>query len=305
MKIDTHQHVFWHGRDDKGLIADMDQHGIGQAWLLTWEIPIDYPEALQFSGILNPARARSDGTSPGIVLEDLLLAHRNHPGRFVLGYCPDPAKPNAPALFEAACEMHGVRVCGEWKFRMLIDDPRSVELFRTAGRLKAPVVIHLDSPYLPPHGGRYFPNWYGGTIENFERAIQACPDTTFVGHAPGFWRYLSGDADTSADQYPKGLRLSGGKIEKLLDTYPNLMVDLSAGSALIALKRDIAFCYDFMCRYFERVLFARDYYGAELLAFLKELNLPEEVQRHIFSENASRLLEGAQSRPSRSEMKLS
>lgn len=295
MRIDTHQHAFWHGRDDRGLIADMDQHEIGQAWLLTWEIPIDYPEALQFSGILNPARTRPDGTSPGIVLEDLLLAYKNHPGRFVLGYCPDPAKSNAPALFEAACEMHGVRVCGEWKFRMLIDDPRSLELFRMAGRLKAPVVIHLDTPYLPPRGGRYFPNWYGGTIENFERAIEACPDTTFVGHAPGFWRYLSGDADTSADQYPKGPRVSGGKIENLLDSYPNLMVDLSAGSALFALKRDIAFSYEFVCRYFERILFARDYYGAELLAFLKELHLPEDVQRHIFFENASRLLEGTQS----------
>jgi len=31
MIIDTHQHVFWHGKDDAGLIADMDAHGIGRA----------------------------------------------------------------------------------------------------------------------------------------------------------------------------------------------------------------------------------------------------------------------------------
>ena len=37
--IDTHQHVFWHGRDDKGLVADLDDHGIEYAWLLSWEIP--------------------------------------------------------------------------------------------------------------------------------------------------------------------------------------------------------------------------------------------------------------------------
>ena len=35
MIIDSHQHVFWHGRDDAGLVADMDQHGIDLAWLLT------------------------------------------------------------------------------------------------------------------------------------------------------------------------------------------------------------------------------------------------------------------------------
>ena len=37
--IDSHQHVFWHNRDDKGLVQDMDEHGIETAWLLTWEIP--------------------------------------------------------------------------------------------------------------------------------------------------------------------------------------------------------------------------------------------------------------------------
>ena len=37
--IDSHQHVFWHGRDDVGLVADMDAHNIEQAWLLTWDEP--------------------------------------------------------------------------------------------------------------------------------------------------------------------------------------------------------------------------------------------------------------------------
>ena len=39
--IDSHQHVFWHGRDDAGLIADMDAHPqkIEKSWLLTWDEP--------------------------------------------------------------------------------------------------------------------------------------------------------------------------------------------------------------------------------------------------------------------------
>ena len=31
MIIDAHQHVFWHGRDDAGLISDMDEQGIDKA----------------------------------------------------------------------------------------------------------------------------------------------------------------------------------------------------------------------------------------------------------------------------------
>ena len=32
---DSHQHVFWHGRDDAGLAADLDEQGVEYAWLLS------------------------------------------------------------------------------------------------------------------------------------------------------------------------------------------------------------------------------------------------------------------------------
>jgi predicted TIM-barrel fold metal-dependent hydrolase len=237
-------------------------------------------------------------------LEDLITAHRNYPGRFILGYCPDPAKPNAADLFEAACDMHGVRVCGEWKFRMPIDDPRSLELFRAAARRKAPVVLHLDVPYLPPAGGTYYPTWYGGTVENLRRALEACPETIFIGHAPGFWREISSDADESNEIYPKGPVLSGGKLAQMLDCYPNLMADLSAGSALIALKRDEGYTKELFARFPDRFLFARDYYGGELLDFLKSLDLPADVADKIFFRNSAMLLEPGTPRTNTTEFKL-
>jgi len=290
--IDSHQHVFWHGRDDAGLIRDMDEHGISLAWLLTWEIPqhSHRPTATAFSRVLNPARVRPDGSHPGILLEDLIMAHRNHPGRFVLGYCPDPTMPGAPDLFDAACEMHGVRVCGEWKFPMLIDDPRCLELFRAAGRRKAPVVLHLDTPYLPPLGGAFAPAWYGGTLENLKRAMQACPDTIFIGHAPGFWRELSSDSDTREEVYPNGPSPGPGQIEALFETYPNLYADLSAGSALVALKRNPVYSAGFLKRHAHRLLFARDYYGGALQEFLTTLELRADVLEQISWRNAARLL---------------
>jgi predicted TIM-barrel fold metal-dependent hydrolase len=292
MIIDTHQHVFWHGRDDADLIADMGTHGIERAWLLSWEVP-PHEDERAYHGVLNPLHARADGTHAGIPLADLLLARDRYPDRFVVGYCPYPLQPEAPRLFEAAYRIHGVRVCGEWKFRILFDDPRCLELYRKAGELGCPVVLHLDVPYLPdPQTGRpvYQRSWYGGTVENLERALRSCPETIFIGHAPGFWREISGDAGTEPKAYPAGPIIEGGRLYPLFEHYPNLYADLSAGSALGALKRDPDHARAFLSRFADRLLFGRDYYGDELLQFLNTLDLPADVRERIFRDNAVKLL---------------
>ena len=286
MIIDSHQHVFWHWRNDADLIADMDSHGIDVAWLLTWEItPAE--EDPNWVRILNPAHVRRDGSHAGVPLSDLLLASSRHPGRFILGYCPHPAVGNAPALFESAYHIHRVRVCGEWKFRMAFEDPRCIALFKKAGELKCPVVLHLDVPTL---AGKPQQMWFGGTVDNLERALQQCPDTIFIGHAPGFWRYISGDAETNPDAYATGPVTPGGRVVELLDKYPNLYADLSAGSGLNALRRDPKHAADFVHRFADRLLFARDYYGGELLDFLRSMNLPQDVSDKILFRNAEKLV---------------
>src|SRR5690606_21333271 len=118
--------------------------------------------------VLNPLHVRSDGTHRGIPLEDLLVAKRNYPDRFVVGFCPHPLRGGAADRLKAAAAIHGVRVCGEWKFRIPFDDPRCLLVFRAAGELGMPVVLHLDVPFLPDADGRpvYAPSWYGGTVEN-------------------------------------------------------------------------------------------------------------------------------------------
>jgi predicted TIM-barrel fold metal-dependent hydrolase len=292
MIIDSHQHVFWHWRNDADLVADMDAHGIDVAWLLTWEItPAE--EDPNWVRILNPAHVRRDGSHPGVPLSDLLLASSRHPGRFILGYCPHPAVGNAPALFESAYHIHRVRVCGEWKFRMAFEDPRCIALFKKAGELECPVVLHLDVPYLrDKQTGQPAPQqmWFGGTVDNLERALQLCPETIFIGHAPGFWRSISGDADTNPDAYAAGDVSRGGRVPELLEKYPNLYADLSAGSGLNALRRDPKHAADFVHRFADRLLFARDYYGGELLDFLRAMNLPADVSDKIFFRNAEKLV---------------
>jgi predicted TIM-barrel fold metal-dependent hydrolase len=234
---------------------------------------------------------RADGTHAGIPLSDLLLAREHYPERFVVGYCPHPAVGNAPALLQSAVRVHGVQVCGEWKFRIPFDDPRSLELFYVAGELKLPVVLHLDVPYLQIDGRRtYQPLWYGGTVDNLERALQACPDTIFIGHAPGFWREISGDADSDPDMYPFGSVKPGGKVQRLLEQYPNLYADLSAGSGRKALARDPEHAVAFLTKFSDRLLFARDYYEQDLHNFLQTLPLGEEVVEKIYYKNAEALL---------------
>ncbi len=291
MIIDSHQHVFWHGRDDAGLVADLDEHGIDVAWLLSWLVhPTE--DCVSSHGVLNPEHMRSDGTHSGIPLCDLVKCRDHYPDRFVLGYCTHPLVGDAPALFEAAYHTHGVRVCGEWKFQVLFDDPRCLNLYRKAGELGCPIVLHLDAPYLPDKTGKitYMPDWYGGTVDNLERALAACPQANFIGHAPGFWRQISSDAKSDPAQYPRGCVPPGGRLLHLLDTYPNLYADVSAGSGLYALKRDPAHAVTFCCRFADRLLFGRDMYGGEHQEFLGGLDLPQDVTDKIFAANAQRLV---------------
>ena len=288
MIIDAHQHAFWRHRDDRALVADMDAYGIDAAWLLTWNIAPG-EDCPFYHGVLNPLNMRSDGTHGGITLSDQITARQHYRDRFILGYCPHPLLGDAPALFEAAYHMHGVRVCGEWKCRIPIDDPRCIELFRKAGELHCPVILHLDVPYLfDPDTQRhvYQPRWFGGTFENLRGALEACPDTIFIGHAAGFWREISGDADTHPDVYPREPIVPGGRIADFLETYKNLSVDLSASSGLYALQRDAQFARDFLCRFADRILFGRDAHGNELAEFLDSLDLPEDVRAKVFFENA-------------------
>lgn len=292
MIIDSHQHVFWHKRDDVGLIRDLDEHGISTAWLLAWEIP-PHEDNRRYHGVLDPRHARSDGTHAGIPLSAIVATRDRYPDRFILGYAPYPGFGNAAELFECAYHIHGVRVCGEWKFRILFDDPRCIELYRKAGELGCPVVLHLDIPFLMDReSGRklYQPLWYGGTVDNLERALAACPDTIFVGHAPGFWREISAGVEDDPDIYPTSPVKSGGKLYRLFDEYPNLYADLSAGSGLGALRRDVDHAHAFVHRYADRLLFGRDCYGGEHLEFLNSLNLDARDRTRIMGENARRLI---------------
>lgn len=283
MLIDAHNHPNWHGFNAKRILQNMDEQGIDQMWLLSWECPED-EYSPEYHSALPP-------TGMGIPLEDVLAVGREAPERFVFGYIPYPKRPDAIDRLKAAVEIYGIRVAGELKVRLTFDDPDAIRLYHFCGEHRLPVTIHLDYPIDHGQGNYPRPNWwYGGSIEALERAIAACPETVFIGHAPGFWAHISGDDRFKREYYPTGPVLPGGKVPELMRRYPNLWADLSAGSALTAISRDPAFGRQFLIEFQDRLLFARDYFDTRLMDFLVSLELPESVFAKIASENAQRLL---------------
>lgn len=284
MLIDAHNHPNWHGFNAKKILENMDEQGIDQMWLFSWEVPED-EYSPSYHAVLPP-------TGTGVPLADILEVGRQAPDRFVLGYMPHPKRPDAIDRLKAAVEIHGIRVASELKVRLLFDDPDAIRLYHFCGEQKLPITIHLDYPI--DHGGGSYPRpnwWYGGSLDVFERALVECPETAFIGHAPGFWAHISGDDLGTKEVYPAGPVLPGGRVPEILRQYPNLYADLSAGSALNALARDRAFSAAFLVEFQDKLLFGRDYFDTRLMDFLLEMDLPADVFDKIAWRNAQRLLD--------------
>ncbi|MCL1952424.1 MAG: amidohydrolase, partial [Oscillospiraceae bacterium] len=254
--------------------------------LLSWECPVtDYDPGTK--------HAFSPVSDDPIPFARCVAYKKEAPERFLLGFCPDPRRPDAVARLRAAIGLYDVSLCGELKLRMMLDNPDAVRLYRFCGENGLPVLVHLD--YELGGGGHPWPNyWYGGGIAALERALALCPETRFIGHAPGFWAHISGDELYKTQAYPHGPVLPGGQVERLLETYPNLYCDISAGSGHNALNRDHDFTRAFLCRWQDRVLFGRDYYDSIHRALLESLALPGEVLAKIYAGNAKRILRGGE-----------
>ena len=283
MIIDAHNHPNWHGFDAGKILRNMDEQGIDQMWLFSWEVP-ESEYAPSYHAVLPP-------TGMGIPFADVLAVGREAPDRFILGYMPHPKRPDAIDRLKAAVEIHGVRTASELKVRLPFDDPDALRLYDAAGQMRLPITIHLDYPIDHGKGDYPRPNWwYGGSLDAFERAVIACPDTVFIGHAPGFWAHISGDGLHDKESYPRGPVLPGGRMPEIMRKYPNLYADLSAGSGLRALQRDRAFGRDFLIEFQDKLLFGRDYFDTRLMDHLRDLDLPSEAFDMIAYQNAERLL---------------
>jgi len=283
MIIDAHNHPDWHGYNLDRFLANMDEHNIDVTWLLTWEAPEDECAPSYWHCCPHPDRGP-------IPFARALSYVERAPTRFVLGYAPDPRRPESIDLLEGAMEVYGVRTFGELKLRMCYDNPDALRMFRFCGKKGLPVTVHIDYEF--DTGSSYpRPNWwYGGGLDAFERAVRACPETTFLGHAPGFWSHISGDDLQDKESYPNGPVAPGGRVPELLRACPNLYCDISAGSGLTALSRDPEFGKDFILEFQDRILYARDYFDGKHQEFLNGLGLPKKVLDKVYFKNALKLV---------------
>lgn len=285
MIIDIHNHPYWYSYSPEKFVANMDENGIDITCLLTWESPDDEYEQ-KYNNVLPDV-----GKSGGPVSFDSCLKCRDYaPDRFLLGYAPDPRRPDAIDKLLFAKKTYDIKMCGEIKLRMMLDNCDAIRMYRVCAEHQLPVLVHLD--YEWDVGVAYpRPNyWYGGGIEALERALKKCPDTVFIGHAPGFWAHISNDKQALEVPYPKGKVTDGGEIVRLLENYDNLYCDISAGSGCGALSRDPEYTVGFLNKFRSRVLFGRDYFDNQHRTLLDSLKLDKGVLEDIYCNNAKRLL---------------
>ena len=286
--IDAHNHPDWHGCDLAHFLRDMDEKGIDKCWLLSWESPrSEYHDGTP-SVVPGPLLGTTTGPIP--FARCVSYAERA-PERFILGYAPDPRDRDACRKLIAAHDIYHVKICGEAKWRMMYNDYDCLRLFRTAGMLKMPVVLHFDYDYQSSYQDPWR-EWFGGSIDTLEEVLKSCPETIFLGHAPGFWVHISRDDLWSKPGYPvDGVPVTrDGRIPELLRKYPNLYCDLSANSGLKALKRDPEHAVEFLTEFQDRILYARDNFSNAHQEFLNSLGLPETILGKIYSGNADALL---------------
>ena len=283
MIIDVHNHPDWLDHNFEKHLADMDACGVTKTWIQPWESPLD-EYAPHFA---RKSPTHQDG---GPIPFSYALAYAEKaPDRFVLGYAPDPRRPESLDLMSSFIGMYNVKVCGEIKLRIQYDDPDMVRFFRFCGEKGLPVTLHYDYEF--PYSSSYpRPNyWYGGDMDSLERLLQKCPDTNFLGHAPGFWANISGDGLHDKEVYPEGSVAPGGRILELLDKYPNLYCDCSGGSGLNGLSRDPAFGKQFLTAYQDRVCYGRDNFGMDLQDFVNGLGLEQGILDKFYYKNALKL----------------
>jgi uncharacterized protein len=251
------------------LLRWMDARGIGQAAVLPLISPegFDYPVTTEF--VLRETKPHRDRLIPFCDIDPRTDVGNYQAVRDLLLKYKDA----------------GARGLGEHKCGVRVDDPRNMELFRACGEVAFPVLIHIDNIRNTDTPG----------LPGLANVLAAFPGVNFLGHAQGFWSNISGNATQAQhQQYPAGAVTPGGALDALMDKYPNLYCDLSAGSGHNAIARDPAFGRAFVRRRASRLVFGSDYLadGQEVPQFglFKSLDLSAPVQEMIFRGNARRLI---------------
>ncbi len=273
--IDVHTHIgtTWNGNKEltaDGLLHWMDEHDIEKSVLL----PLTSPESSSFLLLTEPA----------------LRAAKDHPDRLIAFCSIDPrtsVRGGRKGFLDVVKSYvdKGARGFGEHKDGLDFDDPLMMTIYDVCEEIGIPLLFHMDN-----QRGKDQPG-----LPRLEHALSTFPKLNFIGHGPGWWASISGGL-TQKDlmSYPKGKVNPGGAIDTLVEKYPDIYRDLSAGSGANSISRDKEFGREFMIRRQDRLLFGTDYLqpgqGVPQFEVFDSLKLPADAQRKIYRGNAERLL---------------
>jgi len=278
----------------KGRYFDMHTH-LGQTWnstqvltaeaLLRWMDANDIAQAVVLP-LINP-EASSYPLTTNFVLSETKPYHDR-----LIPFCSIDPRTSFRGGHKGLVDMlnlyieAGAKGFGEHKPGIPFDDPRNMAIFAASGEAGLPVLFHLDNERNTDVPG----------LPGLESVLKANPHTIFIGHGPGWWASISGDAtQTDLGGYPKGATVPGGAIDHLMENYPNIYGELSAGSGANSISRDLEFGREFLIRRQDRIMFGTDFLSPgqdvpQFELFENQLELPEDVQAKIFRDNARRLL---------------
>ena len=278
----------------QGKYVDVHTH-LGQTWTHTQ--PLSAEELLRWMDAQKIAQAvvlplTSPESSSFLLTSDFVLAETKPHRQRLIPFCSIDPRTSYTGGAKGLLDMLkrwvdlGAKGFGEHKPGVNIDDPRNMALYAACNELSLPLLFHIDSQRNMDKPG----------LSGLEKAIKENPQVNFVGHGPGWWASISGGI-TEADLggYPKGKVNPGGAIDALMEKYPNIYADLSAGSGAGAISRDLDFGREFLIRRQDRICFGTDFLSPgqgvpQFDLFEQQLALPEEVQRKVFRDNARKLL---------------
>ena len=188
----------------------------------------------------------------------------------------------------------GCRGVGEVMPNMEWLDPKMQNLLRCTQASGLPLLFDMTGQLGSSYGIYDEPG-----MPQLEKCLERYPDLIFIGHGPAFWAEISTLRDP-ADRlgYPNYPLIEEGRVAKLMRMYPNLWVDLSAGSGANAMLRDMAYAGSFMREFHDRILFGTDicYHDQNipqpqiLFDLMKNGSLTQEMFDCIACQNAYRLL---------------
>lgn len=309
--IDAHMHIDFNGWTCDHLLRYMDCEGIEKAWLLSWEE-------------VAPALPRK---YQNLTVQNIFKAYHAYPDRFVPMYAPDPRRADMLQSLRYWQQM-GIRGCGELKVALSWNEPQVHALLEYINELKMPLTFHMErgrTIYATNskgglryrlgrllESGKYqgvprcvaetlcmfppmrqikesmaldFPG-YLSDHDHLEMCLNKYPNISFIGHGPMFWEEMVADrARTESTQDDPQ-----GKSRILLETYANLMADLSGPSCYRVLSGKHFDAGAFFSRFSSKLIYGTDNFMLGMKELILAKTSDKEVHKNIFHENAKRLV---------------